>query len=73
MELVRNEAKNAEFEKRARELVAQMTLEEKAFQMMHGAPAIERLGIKAYNWWNEALHGVARAGDRKSTRLNSSH
>lgn len=62
MELVRNKAKNAEFEKRARELVAQMTLEEKAFQMMHGAPAIERLGIKAYNWWNEALHGVARAG-----------
>lgn len=62
MELVRDEVKNAEFEKRARELVAQMTLEEKAFQMMHGAPAIERLGIKAYNWWNEALHGVARAG-----------
>lgn len=62
MELVRNEVKNAEFEKRARGLVAQMTLEEKAFQMVHGAPAIERLGIKAYNWWNEALHGVARAG-----------
>ncbi len=62
MELVRNEAKNKEFKERARELVAQMTLEEKAFQMMHGAPAIERLGIKAYNWWNEALHGVARAG-----------
>lgn len=62
MELVRNEVKNAEFEERARSLVAQMTLEEKAFQMVHGAPAIERLGIKAYNWWNEALHGVARAG-----------
>lgn len=62
MEVVRDEIKNAEFEKRARELVAQMTLEEKAFQMVHGAPAIERLGIKAYNWWNEALHGVARAG-----------
>ncbi|MCM1047853.1 MAG: glycoside hydrolase family 3 C-terminal domain-containing protein [Clostridiales bacterium] len=62
MELVRDEIKNAEFEKRARELVAQMTLEEKAFQMLNGAPAIERLGIKAYNWWNEALHGVARAG-----------
>lgn len=62
MEVVRDEMKNAEFEKRARELVAQMTLEEKAFQMVHGAPAIERLGIKAYNWWNEALHGVARAG-----------
>ncbi len=62
MELVRNEVRNAEFEERARSLVAQMTLEEKAFQMLHGAPAIERLGIKAYNWWNEALHGVARAG-----------
>ena len=62
MELVRDEIKNAEFEKRARELVSQMTLEEKAFQMLNGAPAIERLGIKAYNWWNEALHGVARAG-----------
>ncbi len=62
MELVRDEVKNAEFEERARSLVAQMTLEEKAFQMLNGAPAIERLGIKAYNWWNEALHGVARAG-----------
>ena len=62
MDLIKNEAKNAEYEKRARELVAQMTLEEKAFQMLNGAPAIERLGIKAYNWWNEALHGVARAG-----------
>lgn len=62
MELVKNREKNAEFEKRARALVAQMTLEEKAFQMVHGTPAIERLGIKAYNWWNEALHGVARAG-----------
>lgn len=62
MELVRDEIKNAEFEKRARELVSQMTLEEKAFQMLNGAPAVERLGIKAYNWWNEALHGVARAG-----------
>lgn len=62
MELVRNEEKNKAFRERAKELVAQMTLEEKAFQMLHGAPAIDRLGIKAYNWWNEALHGVARAG-----------
>ncbi len=62
MELVRNEEKINEFRERAKELVAQMTLEEKAFQMLHGAPAIERLDIKAYNWWNEALHGVARAG-----------
>ena len=52
----------AEYRKRAEELVSQMTLEEKVYQTLHGAPAIERLGIKAYNWWNEALHGVARAG-----------
>lgn len=51
-----------EFTKRAEELVSQMILEEKVFQTLHSAPAIERLGVKAYNWWNEALHGVARAG-----------
>lgn len=62
MELVRNKEKTEAFRERAKALVAQMTLEEKALQMMHGAAAIERLGIKAYNWWNEALHGVARAG-----------
>lgn len=39
-----------------------MTLEEKVSQMLHDAPAIERLGVCSYNWWNEALHGVARAG-----------
>lgn len=50
------------FEKRAAELVAQMTTEEKVFQTLFNAPAIERLGVKAYNYWNEALHGVARAG-----------
>ncbi|MBZ0288042.1 MAG: glycoside hydrolase family 3 C-terminal domain-containing protein, partial [Anaerolineae bacterium] len=50
------------FEARARELVARMTLDEKISQMMHSAPAIERLGIPAYNWWNECLHGVGRAG-----------
>jgi beta-glucosidase len=49
-------------EKRAADLVAQMTLEEKVLQMQNSAPAIERLGIPAYNWWNEALHGVARGG-----------
>ncbi|MFL6450099.1 MAG: glycoside hydrolase family 3 C-terminal domain-containing protein [Bryobacteraceae bacterium] len=49
-------------EERARDLVAQMTLEEKAVQMQNAAPAIPRLGIPAYDWWNEALHGVARAG-----------
>lgn len=48
--------------KRAEALVAQMTVEEKASQLRYDAPAIKRLGIPAYNWWNEALHGVARAG-----------
>ena len=47
---------------KAKELVSQMTLEEKASQLRYNAPAIERLGIPEYNWWNEALHGVARAG-----------
>ena len=47
---------------RAKELVSKMTLLEKTLQMLHSAPAIPRLGIPAYQWWNEALHGVARAG-----------
>lgn len=50
------------FEQRAAALVGRMTLEEKASQMIDGAPAIPRLGVPAYGWWNEALHGVARAG-----------
>ncbi len=50
------------FEERAKDLVARMTLEEKVTQMLHSSPAIPRLGIEAYNWWNEGLHGVARAG-----------
>ena len=50
------------FEERAQNLVSQMTLEEKVYQTLHSAPAIERLDVKSYNWWNEALHGVARAG-----------
>ncbi|MGN0507202.1 MAG: glycoside hydrolase family 3 C-terminal domain-containing protein [Lachnospiraceae bacterium] len=62
MEIVRNKEKNAEFRQRAEKLVAQMTLEEKVSQTLNWAPEIERLGIKKYNWWNEALHGVARAG-----------
>ncbi|RDI99254.1 beta-glucosidase [Dyella solisilvae] len=50
------------FEDRAADLVARMTLEEKVGQMQNNAPAIPRLGVPAYEWWNEALHGVARAG-----------
>lgn len=49
-------------EARAHDMVARMTLQEKAEQMQSGAPAIERLGLKRYGWWNEVLHGVARAG-----------
>ena len=49
-------------EQRARDLIARMTLEEKALQLGHAAPAIPRLGVPEYNWWNEGLHGVARAG-----------
>ena len=55
-------------EKKATELVSQMTLEEKASQLRYDAPAIKRLGILAYNWWNEALHGVARAGQATISR-----
>ena len=50
------------FYEKARELVSKMTIEEKLSQMKHNAPAIERLGIPAYNWWNECLHGLARNG-----------
>jgi beta-glucosidase len=50
------------FEERAADLVSRMTLDEKISQMVHDAPAVERLGIPAYNWWNECLHGVGRAG-----------
>ena len=51
-----------EAREKAEKLVSQMTLEEKASQLRYDAPAIKRLGIPAYNWWNEGLHGVARAG-----------
>ena len=50
-------------ERRAADLVSRMTLEEKAVQLQNGAPAIPRLGVPAYDYWNEALHGVARAGE----------
>src|ERR671939_582151 len=49
-------------ERRAGDLVSRMTLEEKVSQMMNKSAAIERLGVPAYDWWNEALHGVAYAG-----------
>jgi hypothetical protein len=47
---------------RVDDLVSRMTLQEKVLQMQHTAPAIPRLGVPSYDWWNEALHGVARAG-----------
>ncbi len=62
MELNQNKEKLAEYREKAKKMVAEMTLEEKVMQTLYQAPAIERLGVRAYNWWNEALHGVARAG-----------
>ncbi len=50
------------FYERAKELVSKMTIEEKMAQMRYDAPAIPRLNVPAYNWWNECLHGVARQG-----------
>jgi beta-glucosidase len=49
-------------EQRVNDLIGRMTLDEKISQMLDVAPAIDRLGVPAYNWWNEGLHGVARAG-----------
>ncbi|MDR1531631.1 MAG: glycoside hydrolase family 3 C-terminal domain-containing protein [Clostridiales bacterium] len=54
--------KKFDIKKAAASLVSQMTLEEKVSQMLHGASEVARLNIPSYNWWNEALHGVARAG-----------
>lgn len=51
---------------KAKSLVSQMTIEEKASQLTYNSPSIKRLNIPAYNWWNEALHGVARAGTATS-------
>ena len=62
MELVKNTKKHEQYREEAKKLVAQMTLHEKCSQMLNWAVSIERWQIKAYNWWNEALHGVARAG-----------
>lgn len=50
-------------EERVSDLISQLTLKEKVSQMRYDAPAIDRLGIPEYNWWNECLHGVARAGE----------
>ncbi|HML46341.1 MAG TPA: glycoside hydrolase family 3 N-terminal domain-containing protein, partial [Clostridia bacterium] len=50
------------YEQRAEILVSQMTLEEKVSQMTYQSSALSRFGIPEYNWWNECLHGVARAG-----------
>jgi beta-glucosidase len=52
----------APLERRLDDLLARMTLEEKVSQLTNDSPPIERLGIPAYNWWNESLHGVGRAG-----------
>ena len=53
---------NEKFKAQAKELVSKMTLEEKCSQLRYDSLSIERLGIPAYNWWNEGLHGVARGG-----------
>jgi beta-glucosidase len=51
-------------EERVKDVISRLTLEEKVLLMKHNAPAIPRLGIPAYNWWNEALHGVARTKEK---------
>lgn len=53
---------DSEFARRASELIGQMTIEEKISQLRYDAPAVDRLEIPQYNWWNECLHGVGRAG-----------
>ncbi|VGO16211.1 Xylan 1,4-beta-xylosidase [Pontiella desulfatans] len=58
----RFEDRSKSIDERVESLVSGMTLNEKIDQTLHAAPAVPRLGIPAYNWWNECLHGVARAG-----------
>lgn len=60
MEKYQNETLS--FEERAEDLVNHMTVEEAASQLLFEAAPIPRLGVKAFNWWNEALHGAARSG-----------
>lgn len=55
-------AQEQEMSRKADAIIAQMTLDEKIAQMQNRAPGIPRLGLKPYNWWNEALHGIARDG-----------
>src|SRR5687767_2704272 len=50
------------FDKRAEDLIKHLTTDEKISLLLYNSPGVERLGIPRYNWWNEALHGVARAG-----------
>jgi beta-glucosidase len=60
-----------QLEERVNDLISRMTLREKADQLLYTAPAIPRLSIPAYNWWNEALHGVARAGYATGQRFQA--
>ncbi len=60
MELYKDKTQSCEA--RAKDLVSKLTVLERCEQLKYNAPAVERLGIPAYNWWNEGLHGVARAG-----------
>lgn len=53
---------NLSTQDRVDDLVSRMTLEEKVSQLVYESPAVERLGVPEYNWWNECLHGVGRAG-----------
>lgn len=59
MEIYKDSSRSCE--ERAKDLVSRMTILERCEQLKYDAPAIERLGVPAYNWWNEGLHGVARA------------
>ena len=60
------EVKKQEYFRKAEELVGRMSVEEAAGQLIFTAAAVPRLGVAEYNWWNEALHGVARAGTATS-------
>ncbi|MGL4327627.1 MAG: glycosyl hydrolase, partial [Tannerellaceae bacterium] len=55
---------NLPTEQRIADLIGRLTIEEKVELMKHASPGVERLGVPAYNWWNEALHGVARTKEK---------